>query len=153
VIARLAAANALRYTLSKEGDLRGVSGGMSTFAKGLLAALVIGGFHTGVTLLALYRAWQALRAADAEARNDRSTLYRVAWLRLVAGAVFLTGGLLTLLVPLCVVGQWGLTFLPTFGSGTALLIAGAWVVWVPAMFALERLARRWLPGDRWSSDR
>ena len=117
---------------------------MSTFAKGLLAAMAIGGFHTAITLLALYRARRGLRAAADEAREDRQTLWRLAWLRFTAAIVILSGGLLTLLVPLSVAAQWGFTFLPTTGTGTGLLIAGAWFVWIPATVTLDNLALRWL---------
>jgi len=107
-----------------------------------LIPLGLSGFHIAITLLALYRARRAVRLAGVEGRADRGTVWRLAGLRLVAAVVILSGGLLAICTPLFVAAEY--VTLPTTQAGMAIMIAGAWVVWIPATLGLDNLAWRWL---------
>lgn len=110
--------------------------------------LSLSGFHTAITLFALYRARVAWQRSAREAHADRGTLWRLAFLRLVAVTVTLSGATLAIATPLMLASSWGLTFLPTTGASMAAILCGSWVVWVPSTIALDNLALRWLKQRR-----
>ena len=106
--------------------------------------LALAGFHVAVTLAGLWRARVAWQRSAQEAKADRGTLWRLAFLRLTAIAVAISGGVLAIATPLMLAAAWGFTFLPTTGSSMASIICGAWIVWIPTTIALDNLALRWL---------
>ncbi|MBA3315755.1 MAG: hypothetical protein H0T47_21020 [Planctomycetaceae bacterium] len=106
--------------------------------------LSLAGFHVTITLLALYRARVAWVRSAKEGRADRRTLWRLAFLRFIAFIVALSGGTLAIATPLMLASAWGTTILPTTVAGTAVMICGAWFIWIPSTIALDNLALRWL---------
>jgi hypothetical protein len=106
--------------------------------------LSLSGFHTAITLFALYRARVAWQRSEREAHADRRTLWRLAFLRLMAVAVTISGALLAIGTPLMLASAWGLTFLPTTAGSMAAILGASWVVWIPSTIALDNLALRWL---------
>lgn len=109
----------------------------------IVIPLAFSGFHVAITLLALYRARAALSIAGREGRADRRTLVRLASLRLVAAIVILSGGTLAVCTPILVLSKWVVAFLPTSSQGMALMLGGAWLVWIPSTILLDNLALRW----------
>lgn len=106
--------------------------------------LSLAGFHLAVTLFGLYRARIAWQRSTREARADRGTLWRLAFLRLMAVAVAISGGVLAVATPLMLASTWGFPFLPTTGASMSAIICVSWIVWIPTTIALDNLALRWL---------
>jgi len=106
--------------------------------------MALAGFHLAITLAALYRARIAWQRSVREARADRGTLWRLAFLRLMAIAVAISGAILAMATSLMLAAEWGLTFLPTTGRSMAAIVCGSWLIWIPTTIALDNLALRWL---------
>src|SRR5690348_5020126 len=105
--------------------------------------LSLAGFHLAITLAGLYRARVAWRRSAQEARADRGTMWRLAFLRVMAVAVAISGSVLAIATPLMLAADWGFTVLPTTAAVMTVFLCGSWVVWAPAMSALDNLAMRW----------
>jgi hypothetical protein len=110
--------------------------------------LSLAGFHLAITLAGLYRARVAWRRSAQEARADRGTMWRLAFLRVMAVAVAISGSVLAIATPLMLAADWGFTVLPTTAAVMTVFLCGSWVVWAPAMIALDNLAMRWLKPRR-----
>jgi hypothetical protein len=106
--------------------------------------LALAGFHLAITLVGLYRARVAWQRSAREARADRGTMWRLAFLRVMAITVALSGGILAIATPLLLASSWGLSFLPTTVGSMAAIVCASWVVWIPSTIALDNLALRWL---------
>lgn len=108
----------------------------------------LAGFHLAITLAGLYRARIAWQRSAREARADRGTLWRLAFLRVMVVAVAISGSILAVATPLALAAEWGLTFLPTTARSMAVILCGSWLVWIPTTIALDNLALRWLKRRR-----
>jgi hypothetical protein len=119
---------------------------------GIGTFLALAGFHLAITLAGLYRARVAWQTSAREAHADRGTMWRLAFLRVMAIAVAISGAVLAIATPLMLASSWGLTFLPTTVRSMAAIVCGSWIVWIPSTIALDNLALRWLKRRSHSPD-